>query len=185
MRMIAGSYSDYLGLFGDDRTTYADLCARTATSGDGTLLIMLDEGGPCGYLCCADEGTTDRIAYIFVVPHRRRQGIARTLLTHQLAQMTKEVWINLSETAAFYPQVHALITSVGFFPANASTVYRSGEERGLEHWQRFMEEKGNIMTRLIERTGSRRICKALLRGGEEHSPVYGIRSPRTFDAVLR
>ena len=151
--MIEGSYTDYRCLFGDHRTAYSDLCAQTATAGDGTLLILLDENGPCGYLCHTDEGQTDRIAYIFVVPHRRRQGIARTLLTHQLAQMTKEVWINLSETAAFYPQVHALITSVGFFPANASTVYRSGEERGLEHWQSFMEEKGYAMNRLIERMG--------------------------------
>ncbi len=152
-RIIEGTYTDYLCLFGDHRTAYSDLCARATASGSGALYILLDEKGVLGYLAKTDEGDTDRIAQIFTVPKRRGEGAAKHLLATALEKSPKELWLNLTESAAYFAQLDKLVRQVGFWVGNASTTFRSGIEKDLSHWEKFMQEKGNRLCALIERLG--------------------------------
>jgi len=152
-RIIEGTYTDYICLFGDHRTAYADLCARAADSGSGALYILLDEKGPCGYLAQTDEGDTDRIAQIFTVPERRGEGAAKLLIAEALKRSDKELWINLTEDAAHFAPLDKLIRKAGFWVGNVSTSFRSGIEKDLSHWEKFMQKKGNRLCALIERLG--------------------------------
>jgi len=153
MRIIKGTYTDYLLLFGDVRTAYMDLAAKTATSPKGILYILLEDSFPFGFLAQVQDGDSSRIEYIFVMPEHRGKGAGRTLLEHAVGKSTAIMRLSALEQGESFAAIRHLVLSMGFLQENTSITYRSGQERNMSHWQKFMEEKGIYLNRILERMG--------------------------------
>lgn len=153
--LLKGSYTDYLGLFGDYRTPHSDLAAKLAAENGGCILILMDEAGPCGYLCLVSEGEASRLQYIFVLPGRRGAGHARRLLSHIMEDGTGLLRLSLPEQSeAFSPLCHLVLT-MGFREIGSSVTFQSGTACGEELWSRLMEGKGRAYRQVLERMGFR------------------------------
>lgn len=148
-KIIEGSYNDYLMLFGDFRTRQSDLSAKMATEG-GKLYILLTEGVPSGFLALRPDSASYRIDYAFIVPEWRGKGLARKLFEHTLSNASYNIWISITESMS---AVRHLAEKFGFSLNNKSTTFRSGIERDMSYWRKFMEEKGNRLNRVLKHMG--------------------------------
>lgn len=151
--LLKGNYTDYLGLFGDYRTAHSDLAARLAAEGGGGILILLDEAGPCGYLCQVPEGEACRLQYIFVLPGRRKEGHARSLLLHAMAGGTALLRLSLPEQDESFAALSHLAQDLGFQETGSSVTFHSGTACGEELWGKLMEGKGRTYQQVLERMG--------------------------------
>ena len=151
--LFKGTYTDYLGLFGDYRTAHSDLAAKLAAESGGCILIQTDEAGPCGYICQVVEGEGSRLQYIFVLPERRGEGQAKSLLIHAMAEGAGLLRLSLPEKSAAFSSLCHLARTLGFQETGSSITFHSGTACGEGLWENLMEGRGRIYRQVLERMG--------------------------------
>ncbi len=154
-KIFAASYWEYLLLFGDYRTAYTDLMAKNVTDGvhkDSRLYVLLAEGKyPGGFLFLDQEHESLRIVHVFVLPKWRGRGLGRALLQHVLDSTRRDLVISLNERTESFDIMAHLVETMGFGREFSALTYRIE----LYRWQRFMEEKGIYLERVLLRQGYR------------------------------
>ena len=60
-KIIQGTYRDYYWLFGDERTAYTNLVAKSAAGKNGALYMMLADGKPAGYIALSYDTISKNI----------------------------------------------------------------------------------------------------------------------------
>ena len=170
-KIIEGTFTDYIFLFGEQRSIFADNSARSALL-TGKLYILMEDEAPGGFLCLTG-GNSDgsmRVQYMAVVPERRGRGLARCLLAHALEQAESNLRLNIADSAENYALIRHLCTDLGFQEISSCLVFGTSEEKPFSGWYAFMAEKGQRYVDLL-----------LSRGFSVRS--FAQASPEELDAV--
>lgn len=152
MKMIDGSYLDYLFLFGESRTAYSDYSVRNALSSGGNIYIMMEESDAVGYICTMQEYKKVIVSYALTVPEKRNTGIFTAMMKYVISVSEYPVKLGISEENSVYHAVRKVCQELGL-AEQSSTIVFSGNTEDNRGWVEFMEKTGQ------------KICDALLRQG--------------------
>lgn len=150
-KIMEGSYMDYLFLFGEWRSAYADLSARNAEK-NGKIYLYFEDGRALGYLCTENINETCRILYAYTLPEQRNRGIFTELLKTVKMEASQPVRLNISETKDCFETVRHVLEKLQFQEESSCIIF-SGKSEDFKNWERYMEKKG------------RRLCDVLYEQG--------------------
>ncbi len=171
-KIIEGTFTDYVFLFGNLRTIFADNSARSALQ-TGKLYILMEDDAPGGFLCLTG-GSADgskRLQYMAVVPERRGRGLARCLLVHAMEQAEGRLRMNIADSAENYALMRHLCTDLGFEEISSCLVFGTSEEKPFSGWYEFMAAKGQRYVDLLLNRGYS-VCSFAQASSEELDAVY-------------
>ncbi|MCR5757199.1 MAG: GNAT family N-acetyltransferase [Selenomonas sp.] len=171
-KIIEGNFTDYVFLFGHERTTFADASVRSALLA-GKLYILMEDDAPGGFLCLTGttHDTTKRVQYLAVVPEKQGQGLARCLMAHALANAEGNLRLNIADSAKSYPVIRHLALELGFVEVSSCLVFSTGEEKPFSGWYDFMNAKGKRYVELLLTRGYS-VCSFQEASPEELAAVY-------------
>lgn len=164
MKIVEGSYLDYIFLFGESRTAYSDFCIKNALSSGGNIYIMQSGEKAAGYICTAAEEDRIVVLYAMTLPGERKRGIFTSLLKHVIDLSPKEIKLSISENAPYYASVKAVCERSGF-TENSSCIVFSGNTEDFCNWEAYMKKTGNKFCDILSGQGFR--CVSFLQADSD------------------
>ena len=152
-KIIQGTYRDYYWLFGDERTAYTNLVAKSAAGKNGALYMMLADGKPAGYIALSYDTISNNILYLHTMQCMRGKGVARSLLNHAIGQKAGLYYLSVAADHPFFAAIHHLCQNLNAREMDSSVVFGTSKEKDFTNWTNFMEEKGARLCRLLEERG--------------------------------
>ncbi len=149
-KIISGTYTDYIFLFGDSRTPFSDHAAKNSAAYGGNIFIMLEDGLPCGYLCAVTEESEIRLMYAYTNEEKRRSGVFSALIGYAAETLPKPINFNISTEHKFYDTVSDISKRTGFEYRSSCTVFRGNDISG---WEKYMSETGGKLCDMLRRQG--------------------------------
>ncbi len=140
-KIIKASYMDYLFLFGDFRTVFSDLSAKSANE-NGMLYILLDNNLPAGYICAEKNENLCTVLYGYIVPDKRNSGIFSQLLRFVTEKVDCDVKLSIAENRDSFPIAKHTAEKLGF-KLDSSCILFSGKIEDLSNWEKYMAETGD------------------------------------------
>ncbi len=152
IRIFDGNYTDYLLIFGDNRTACSDYFAKISEASGGKIYILVLDNIPAGFLCAALESKSVRICYGFTVECYRKKGVFSNLLAHALNNLPGQVNMNILSNHKYYRDVVNVCVSRGFEFKSYCDVYRCRAEDFVK-WEEYMDISGNKLCGCLKRQG--------------------------------
>lgn len=149
-KIISGTYTDYIFLFGDSRTQFSDHAAKNSAAYGGNIFIMFEDGSPCGYLCAVPEETEIRLMYAYTNEEKRCSGVFSALMGYAAEILPKPIKFNISAEHKFYDTVSDIGRRTGFEYRSSCTVFRGNDISG---WEKYMSETGGKLCDMLRRRG--------------------------------
>lgn len=140
-KIIKASYMDYLFLFGDFRTAFSDLSAKSANE-NGMLYILLENNFPAGYICAEKNENLCTVLYGYTVPDKRNSGILSQLLQFVTEKVDCDVKLSIAENKDSFSIAKHTAEKLEF-TLDSSCVLFSGKAEDLSNWEKYMAETGN------------------------------------------
>ena len=137
-------YEDYI----DD---YVTGCAKRAYE-KGFILSLSADGASSGFLCAQDEGSCIYIEHVFTIPSHRNKGICTSLIKSALAKTDGPARLSVSSKCPDGTIIKHIVSGLGFYSKQMLRISVCTNESSTV-WNRFMEEKGNILCDALERQG--------------------------------
>ena len=153
IKIISGSYTDYVFLFAENRTAFSDLSVKGALNSGRKFYIMLENNLAAGYLCIANEENIARVLYIYTAPTYRNNGVCKILLKHACEKADRKVKVCISENAEAFPFIKKACLNLGFFEESSCIISSSGQEKDFSNWEKYMDKVGNKFCEILTRQG--------------------------------
>lgn len=140
-KIISASYTDYLFLFGDFRTSFSDLSAKSANE-NGMLYILMEGNFPAGYICVEKDENLCTVLYGYTVPDKRNSGIFSQLLRFVTEKADRDVKLSIAENRDCFPIAKHTAEKLGFM-LNSSCILFNGKTEDFSNWEKYMAETGD------------------------------------------
>ena len=142
-------FTDYIFLFGDERSALSDIMARQAISGGGGLAYLMEDGRPAGFMTHLPEADCTRLSYLYVLSERRGRGVGHALFAEAVRRFGGGLTVQVGEAAASFPIVSHWCESFGFSPRPSNVVFRTEEIGDLKNWKKWEEFIGGPGEKLL------------------------------------
>ena len=144
--------TDYYFMMFGMRTCFTDLCARSADSSGGRIIMALYEQKPVGFVCFERGRNETRLLCCFTREDCRRQGVFTELLKYAKNTLPRPIKMSIAEEHRSFAAVDAALRKAGFVSDGRCVVFR-GERNDYPEWERFMERSGSGMCAYLGRRG--------------------------------
>lgn len=152
-KIINASYMDYLFLFGDFRTAFSDLSAKSADE-NGMLYILMENDLPAGYICAEKDTNLCTVLYAYTVPDKRNSGIFTQMLRFVTEKADLDVKLSIAESRKNFSIVRHTAEKLGFVQDSSCIVFSGGAETFI-NWENYMAETGEKFCGVLLRQGYR------------------------------
>lgn len=160
MRKITkAAYMDYIFLFGESRSHFSDMSAKSALATGGGIFILWENDQPIGYICLSKEGDCTRLLYAYTLENMRNSGVFSTLLRYAAEHMQRPINVHITEEHSSFEAVTEACRANGFVKASSYTVFRC-KQKDFFHWKEFMEDKGERLCGVLEKQGFSKVSFA-------------------------
>lgn len=150
-KIINASYTDYLFLFGDFRTAFSDLSAKSAEK-CGKQYIMMENDYPVGYICTENDDFFISVIYAYTIPNRRNCRVFSELLQFITSVSNRDVRLNITKNRESFAIVVHVLKKLNFSLESTCIVF-SGKSDDFGNWERYMKETGDKFCKILVRQG--------------------------------
>ena len=149
------SMLEYYIAFAGLQTAFSNRSAAQAAVSDSLYGVRMAD--TCaGFFCVIEEVEGTRISYALTVPEYRGQGIFTGFLRYLLANTQKPVRLSIASSHPCYDIVRHICEKLGFQAAEQVHVFSCSSEEENQ-WDTFLEQKGERLCKVLERSGYRAI----------------------------
>lgn len=153
MRKITeGKYIDYIFLFGESRSRFSDMSAKSALATGGGIYILWENALPAGYICLSRDCGCTRLLYGYTSPEMRDSGVFSALLGYAAENLPKPIKVSITEEHQYFAAVSKACLKRGFVKDSSCVVFScKPEEAAL--WGEYMADKGGRLCAVLEKQG--------------------------------